>query len=147
MKTTYHDPKINIKSAIISEGKKRLFKNKKICVGGMAKEIEAALIKNPCAVGVGVFSITESKLNFETVLGILNSDKFSILYRKKYKAKELANGYLAINKGQLKNADFPTVTKIEDKKLSEMVSKYLKNPTETRLRNINKFIDSLYDKE
>lgn len=108
MKHDFSNPVLDLSSDVITKGKKKLFENPKVIIAGMTKEIRTVYIKEPLAVGVGVFSVTSSNLPLEAVAAILNSLAFSYLYREKFEAKHLAGGYLAINASQLEEADFPS---------------------------------------
>ncbi len=118
MKHDFKDPYLNIGSKVITKGKKSLFESSKVVIAGMTKEIRATYVKNPLAVGVGVFSVTRSDIPMDAVSAVLNSLAFTFLYREKFEAKHLAGGYLAINASQLKDADFPS--DLSDKEIKEL---------------------------
>ena len=127
MKHDFASPYMNVAHKAISKGKRELFESEKIIIAGMTKEIRACHVSTPLAVGVGVFSITESRYRFATVAAALNSLAFTYLFREKFEAKHLAGGYLAINAGQLNDADFPMDISTEDQRI--LASWYAKMKT------------------
>jgi adenine-specific DNA-methyltransferase len=67
----------------------------------MTKRLEAAFDPGGLALGVQVYAAAECRDDPRYLLALLNSKLFSYLFRTRFRAKELAGGFLAINKGQL----------------------------------------------
>lgn len=94
-------PHLPIASDVMTERKRALFRSQKLVVAGMTKRLEVAIDQTGLALGVQVFSISNSKDDLFYVLALLNSSLMSFLFRMRFQAKHLAGGFLAINKGQL----------------------------------------------
>lgn len=101
IKRKFQYPGIAKDCNLLSDGKKTLFSDHKIIVGGMTRRIEAALDLEGLSLGVNVFAINSASIDDRYILSILNSNLMSYLFRLRFQAKHLAGGYLAINKGQL----------------------------------------------
>ena len=91
---------------VLSANKRQLFAGAKIVIAGMTKRLEAlldpALLDHGSwALGVQVFAVANVQEDMRYVLGLLNSKLMSYLFRTRFHAKQLARGFLAINKGQL----------------------------------------------
>jgi len=102
-KRTFENPFLVIDRAKISEGKIELFTKPKIVIGGMTTTIEAAYDSKGLGLGVNVFAVTDFETDPYYILALLNSALFSFYYSIINRAKHLAGGFLAINKGQLEN--------------------------------------------
>ena len=101
MKKVYKNPYI-IPNNAISSNKWNFWKNEKIIIAGMTKQLEACYVKNPLAIGVGVYAIYDFKgLNPLLILGVLNSKFMNYVFTNKFQDKHLAGGYLGINKNNL----------------------------------------------
>jgi hypothetical protein len=107
MKKKYKLPKLIENPEIITRGRWNLYNSKKIVIGGMTKILEAAFDSKGVAVGVGVYCLTDFKLEPYFILGILNSKFATYYFRKQFEAKHLAGNYLAINVSQLERIPFP----------------------------------------
>ncbi len=101
MNHSYERPGLPVAAAQLSAGKRRLFAAPKIVVGGMTRRIEAAFDPGNLALGVQVFAAVDPQDDPRYLLGLLNSKLLSYLFRIRFQAKRLANGYLAVNKAQL----------------------------------------------
>ncbi len=92
-------------SPAISDGKRELYAGRKIVLAGLSQHLEAAHDPGGYALGVQTFAIVLPAETDDEVwwylLGVLNSQLLSYLFRTRFAAKQLAGGYLAINKGQL----------------------------------------------
>jgi adenine-specific DNA-methyltransferase len=108
IKSFYNMPKM-IRKNIITDGKWDLFTAKKIIIGGMTKCIEAHYDDTGLAVGVGVYSCINLKINHLFLLAILNSKFITYYFRQIFQAKHLAGGYLAINVSQLEQIPIPKI--------------------------------------
>jgi hypothetical protein len=92
----------------IAESKWRLWEEEKIVIAGMTKKIEAILVTEPLAIGVGTYAIHDfGGFDKYALLGILNSKFLSYYLSNKFKAKHLAGGYLAINKMTIEQLPMP----------------------------------------
>ena len=107
MKEKYKMPKLIDNPEIITRGRWKLYNSKKIVIGGMTKVLEAAFDNKGVAVGVGVYCLTDFKLEPYFILGIINSKFATYYFRKQFEAKHLAGNYLAINVSQLERIPFP----------------------------------------
>jgi hypothetical protein len=101
MKRTLIQPVLARQSPVLSDGKRRLFCGPKIVIAGMTQRIEAAWDPGGLALGVQVFAAVELQEDRRYLLGLLNSKLLSFLFRGRFRAKQLAGGFLAMNKSQL----------------------------------------------
>ena len=125
----------------VSRGKWDLFQQQKIVIAGMSKRIEAALLTDPVAVGVAVYSVTDWKVDPWFLLAVLNSDVVSAWYRQEFRAKHLAGGYLAINKGQLEQIPIPDIDQGAQLELARMTRSYVESEKETGSEDLRKQIE------
>ncbi|HJN08765.1 MAG TPA: Eco57I restriction-modification methylase domain-containing protein [Pirellulaceae bacterium] len=101
MNQRYQQPMLPMASEELSANKRRLFAGPKIVVAGMTRRLEAAFDTGNRALGVQVFAAADPQDDPRYLLGLLNSKLLSYLFRIRFQAKRLANGYLAVNKSQL----------------------------------------------
>jgi hypothetical protein len=101
MKRTLIRPVLARQSPVLSDGKRRLFCGPKIVIAGMTQRIEAAWDPGGLALGVQVFAAVDLQEDHRYLLGLLNSKLLSFLFRERFRAKQLAGGFLAMNKSQL----------------------------------------------
>ena len=92
----------------ITESKQEMWKNPKIIIAGMTKQIEACYVETPLAIGVGVYAIYDfTGYDPFYILGILNSKCTTDFLIAEFSDKHLAGGYLAINKSTIEQFLFP----------------------------------------
>jgi hypothetical protein len=101
MKRTLVQPVLPSESRLLTDAKRRLFREPKIIVAGMTRRIEAAWDPGGLALGVQVFAAADLREDHRYLLGLLNSKLISFLFRARFRAKQLSGGFLAINKSQL----------------------------------------------
>ena len=107
MKDRYGKAHIYLDSNI-TESKQEMWKNPKIVIAGMTKQIEACYVETPLAIGVGVYAIYDfAGYNPFYILGILNSKCTTDYLIAEFSDKHLAGGYLAINKSTIEQFLFP----------------------------------------
>ena len=107
MKDRYSKAYIYLDSNI-TESKQEMWKNPKIVIAGMTKQIEACYVETPLAIGVGVYAIYDfAGYNPFYILGILNSKCTTDFLITEFSDKHLAGGYLAINKSTIEQFLFP----------------------------------------
>jgi len=114
----------------ITGNKWSLFKNTKVVVAGMVKRLEAALDEEGYALGVGLYALSDLRVNQRYLLALLNSSWMTYFYRTRFEAKHLAGGYLAINKGQLeqlpiRRIEFTTAEEARRELVEDVVERYL----------------------
>lgn len=86
----------------LTQNKRMLFRHRKLIIAGMARRLEVALDdRGGVALGVSVYAVAEMADDAPYLLGLLNSNLLSYLFRIRFQAKRLSGGFLAINKGQL----------------------------------------------
>ena len=101
MGRTYKEAYIS-RGESITENKWNLWRNDKIVIAGLTREIEAVYCTRPLALGVGVYAIYGfAGFNPLFLLGLLNSKYMSWYLNVRFSEKHLAGGYLAINKSTL----------------------------------------------
>ncbi len=110
MKRTWHRPLLARHSHVLTDAKRRLFAGSKIVVAGMVQRIEAAWDPGGLALGVQVYAVADLQEDYRYLLGLLNSKLLTYLFRTRFRAKQLAGGFLAINKGQLEQLPIRTVS-------------------------------------
>ncbi len=101
MKRIFVRPVLPAGSGQLTERKRRLFRGPKIVIAGMSRRIEAAWDPGGLALGVQVYAAADLREDRRYLLGLLNSKLFSFLFRLRFRAKQLAGGFLAMNKAQL----------------------------------------------
>ena len=107
MKDRYSKAHIYLDSNI-TESKQEMWKNPKIVIAGMTKQIEACYVETPLAIGVGVYAIYDfAGYNPFYILGVLNSKCTTEFLIAEFSDKHLAGGYLAINKSTIEQFLFP----------------------------------------
>ena len=107
MKDRYGKAHIYLDSNI-TESKQEMWKNPKIVIAGMTKQIEACYVETPLAIGVGVYAIYDfAGYNPFYILGVLNSKCTTDFLIAEFSDKHLAGGYLAINKSTIEQFLFP----------------------------------------
>ena len=107
MKDRYSKAHIYLDSNI-TESKQEMWKNPKIVIAGMTKQIEACYVETPLAIGVGVYAIYDfTGYNPFYILGVLNSKCTTDFLIAEFSDKHLAGGYLAINKSTIEQFLFP----------------------------------------
>ena len=107
MGDTYAEAYIE-KNSTIANTKISFWENPKIVIAGMTKVIEAVYVKNALGLGVGIYGIYDfGSFTPFCLTGLLNSKFYSFYFKKKFKDKHLAGGYLAINKSTIE--EFPLI--------------------------------------
>lgn len=107
MKDRYSKAHIYLDSNI-TKSKQEMWKNPKIVIAGMTKQIEACYVETPLAIGVGVYAIYDfAGYNPFYILGVLNSKCTTDFLIAEFSDKHLAGGYLAINKSTIEQFLFP----------------------------------------
>jgi hypothetical protein len=102
MNRTFARPVLPSHTEHLTDNKRRLFEEPKIVIAGMTRRLEAAFdAAGGIALGVSVYAAADIADHPLYLLAVLNSRLLSHLFRLRYRAKHLAGGFLAINKGQL----------------------------------------------
>lgn len=133
---------------IISEGKWKQFKSKKLLIRGIANFPTAGVDNIGYAMATGTYSmISYGKLSHYYLSGIINSKLIEFFYLKKYLAKHLAGDDIGFNVGQLNSIPIPEPNekqKIIVEKLSNILSQ-IKEPEDSFLYELlNCIIYELY---
>lgn len=90
------------KSDTIAKTKWNFWKNEKIVIAGMTKELEAVYVNQPLGLGVGVYAIYDFQdFNPKFLTAVLNSRYLTFYFVNKFRHKHLSGGYLAINKSTI----------------------------------------------
>lgn len=106
MKDKYDKAYIYLDSNI-TESKQYMWKNPKIVIAGMTKQIEACYVDSPLAIGVGVYAIYDfAGYDPFYILGVLNSKHTTEFLITEFSDKHLAGGYLASTNLRLNNFCF-----------------------------------------
>lgn len=101
MGSTFYNAYIT-KGVGIADSKWGLWREDKIVIAGLTREIEAVYCSEPVALGVGAYALYDcAGFNPLFLLGLLNSKFLSWYLNVKFSEKHLAGGYLAINKSTL----------------------------------------------
>lgn len=101
MKRSYDRPLLPVTASCLTVAKRDLFARAKIVIAGMTRRLEAAYDPGGLALGVQVYAASDLREDACYLLGLLNSKLMSHLFRLRFRAKRLANGYFAMNKRQL----------------------------------------------
>ena len=135
----------------ITESKQQMWRNPKIVIAGMTKQIEACYVETPLAIGVGVYAIYDfTGYDPYYVLGVLNAKQTTEYLIKEFSDKHLAGGYLAINKSTIEQFVFPkSVSKEVQDKIATLAKKIHCIKSESPLQDtsiIEDEIDKLLEK-
>ncbi|MBW3596148.1 MAG: N-6 DNA methylase [Planctomycetes bacterium] len=101
MGAAYRRPLLPTATAILTERKRRLYREPKIVVAGMTRRLEAAYAESSLALGVQVYAAANLREDPYYLLAVLNSKLLTFLFRGRFQAKRLAGGYFSLNKRQL----------------------------------------------
>ncbi len=149
MKDKYDKAYIYLDSNI-TESKQYMWKNPKIVIAGMTKQIEACYVDSPLAIGVGVYAIYDfAGYDPFYILGVLNSKHTTEFLITEFSDKHLAGGYLAINKSTIEQFLFPkNVSAEKQKQIADIAKKihYIKvnNPMQDTNEE-EKMIDNIME--
>jgi hypothetical protein len=97
----WYDPCLPVHHPVLTPTKRRLYVQPKLLLAGLSRTLEAAYDPGGLAAGVQVYMITSQDEQLCYLLAILNSRLITQLFKLRFQAKKLADGYLAINKRQL----------------------------------------------
>ena len=127
MGTIYENPYI-LKGEKIADSKWKLWCSEKICIAGMAKELEAYYSREPLAIGVGTYAIYGfGGTDPFYLLALLNSRFMSWYLRKKFYERHLAGGYIAVNKFMLEQLPLVRTDKKTEQELARRAEKLQQN--------------------
>jgi hypothetical protein len=115
MQQKYVRPVLPIASGVLTENKRRLFREPKIVIAGMSKHLEAAWDPGGVALGVQVFAAAEFQVDPFLLLALLNSKFYTNCFQARFCAKRLAGGYFSINKGQLAQLPVPDLAALNSR--------------------------------
>lgn len=135
----------------ITESKQQMWKNPKIVIAGMTKQIEACYVETPLAIGVGVYAIYDfAGYDPFYILGVLNAKSTTEYLIKEFSDKHLAGGYLAINKSTIEQFVFPkSISKEIQDRIAILANKIHSIKSESPLQDtslIEGEIDKLLEK-
>lgn len=102
LKDRYAHPHLELGSPVVAPSKYRFWQAPKIVIAGLTKRIEAVYVERPLALGVGAYGIYDLA-GYEpyAVTAVLNSTFMSDCLRARFHHKQLAGGYLALNKSTI----------------------------------------------
>ena len=102
LKDRYTHPYLELGSPVVAPSKYRFWQAPKIVIAGLTRRIEAVYAEHPLALGVGAYGIYDLA-GYEpyAVTAVLNSTFMSSYLRAEFRHKQLAGGYLAINKSTI----------------------------------------------
>ena len=148
MKNTYKQAFIK-KGPQIADSKWKFWKNRKIIIAGMTKQIESVYSEDGIALGVGIYAIHSfSQFSPYYILGVLNSKLLSYYFMNKFRDKHLAGGYLGINKSTIEK--LPLIKAKEEDELSianlakEVSIHGINSETEKLIDQIDKIVYSIF---
>jgi Eco57I restriction-modification methylase len=102
LKDRYRHPYVELDSPAVAPSKYRFWQAPKIVIAGLTRRLEAVYVDRPLALGVGAYGIYHLA-GYEpyAVTAVLNSTFMSDYLRATFQHKQLAGGYLAINKSTI----------------------------------------------
>lgn len=102
LKDRYSHPYLELGSPAVAPSKYRFWQAPKIVIAGLTRRLEAVYVDRPLALGVGAYGIYHLA-GYEpyAVTAVLNSTFMSDYLRATFQHKQLAGGYLAINKSTI----------------------------------------------
>lgn len=114
------------KNKYIAMTKWEFWNREKIIIAGMTKKIESVYSLNSIALGVGIYGIYDfAGFDPKCLNGLLNSKFMTNYFRKKFKDKHLAGGYLGINKSTIENLPLVNISNSDQEKISTIVDQIL----------------------
>lgn len=154
MKSKYDNAHISLNCGL-SRQKIDFWMKPKVVIAGMTRVIEAVYTSSPYALGVGIYGIQcESSRQAQVLTAILNSKFISFYFTRKFRDKELAGGYLAINKNTIEQIPYiiPTeniMAEICDLSIGIHAAKREDPAADTSLmeKRIDELVYSMYDLE
>ena len=106
MKSRYDNAHISLNCGL-SSSKIDFWTKPKVIIAGMTKVVEAVFVSEPFALGVGIYGIHNVSIRqAQSLAAILNSKFISFYFTRKFREKELAGGYLAINKESIEQIPY-----------------------------------------
>jgi Eco57I restriction-modification methylase len=140
LRDRYAHPHIELGSPLVAASKYRFWQAPKIVIAGLTRRIEAVYVASPLALGVGAYGIYDLA-GYEpyAVTAVLNSRFMSGFLRAAFQHKQLAGGYLAINKStieQLPMVDRETLAGTELTELSKRLHTGRSRAVEQRIDDI-----------
>ncbi|MFW9983732.1 MAG: Eco57I restriction-modification methylase domain-containing protein [Candidatus Odinarchaeota archaeon] len=120
---------ITYDSKLVSTDQWNDFKEPKLVIAGMAKQIRATLDAEGHALG-RVYYITQKRAPYNSLflLGLLNSRLINTYFTLLFFATHLRSSYIRYNATYLEQIPLPTPTKHQEDELVELVAYILKNP-------------------
>ena len=105
------------------------FKEPKLVIAGMAKQIRASLDSEGHALG-RVYYITQKRAPYNPLylLGLLNSQLINAYFTLLFFATHLRSSYLRYNATYLEQIPIPMPTKYQEDKLAKLVQYIVQNP-------------------
>jgi len=102
LKDRYTHPHLELGSPVVAPSKYRFWQSPKIVIAGLTRRVEAVYVESPLALGVGAYGIYDFA-GYEpyAVTAVLNSTFVSDYLRMTFRHKQLAGGYLALNKSTI----------------------------------------------
>ena len=134
------------KSNIIADSKWNFWRERKIVIAGMTKELEAVYVEESLGLGVGIYAIYDfGKFDPLFLTAILNSKYLSFYFIHKFKDKHLAGGYLAINKSTIEKLPLEYINNQLPLSIMAQLLSYLINEHQNSIifNIINKITDGL----
>jgi SAM-dependent methyltransferase len=98
---TYRRPMLPSEAPLLTEQKRRLYREPKIVLAGLSRRPEAAWSAGALALGVQVYAAADFREDPFYLLAILNSKLFAYLFRARFCGRRMSGGYLAMTKSQL----------------------------------------------
>ena len=114
-----------IEKSIYSEKLKDLFKQKKLVIARVTKNIQATIDSEEYFVGKSSILIPTDKKLFEIFLAILNSKLINFYYKSKFETTHMAGGYLRFDIPYLSNLPIRLPSPSQEKKIVSLVEQML----------------------
>lgn len=114
-----------IEKNIYSDKLKELFKQRKIVIARVTKNIQATIDENGYFVGKSSIFIPKDKNSFEIFLAIINSSLINFYYKSKFETTHMAGGYLRFDIPYLSKIPIRLPDKNQEKKIISLVNDIL----------------------
>lgn len=111
-----------IKKSIYSEKLKGLFKQKKLVIARVTKNIQATIDSEKYFVGKSSILIPKDKNLFEIFLAIINSKLINFYYKSKFETTHMAGGYLRFDIPYLSKIPIRLPSPSQEKKIVDLVN-------------------------
>jgi N-6 DNA Methylase len=147
LKHRYTHPHVELGSPAVAASKYRFWLAPKIVIAGLTRRIEAVYAERPLALGVGAYGLY-GLAGYEpyAVTAVLNSTFMSDYLCETFRHKQLAGGYLAINKSTIEQLPMVDRDALSGSGLTELSKRLHTSRLAAEIKNAEQRIDEIVDR-